>query len=207
VRQGTARLRPAVERFNLGGRKGEDAVTGRRQVLAGFGAACLVRALDSGARVRAAEARRLELYNVNTGESFEGAYFAEEEVLPEARRALNRLLRDHHAEAVTEMDSGIFELLWRLRLRYRRARGHDVVVKIHSAYRTEATNEKLRSEGAAWNSLHKSGRAVDVSVEGYGMRFLANHALNIGAGGVGIYWRAGFVHLDTGPARRWYKRI
>ena len=183
------------------------AVTGRRQVLAGIGAAGLVRALGGGALARAAEARRLALYNVNTGESFAGAYFAQGEVLPEARRALNRLLRDHHAEAETGMDPKVFELLRRLGQRYRRARGHEVVVKIHSAYRSEATNRKLRAEGAAWNSLHTSGRAVDVSVEGYGMRFLANHALNIGAGGVGIYWRAGFVHLDTGPARRWYKRI
>jgi len=179
----------------------------RRGVLTGLGAAGLAAVLGPTAWAAGAAPRRLRLYNVNTRESFDDVYFAEGDYLPEARRALDRFLRDHHADVVGEMDSGMLDLLWRLGARYRRARGRDVVINIHSAFRTEETNAKLRSEGAALNSQHKVGRAVDVSVQGYGMHFLGNHALNIGAGGVGIYWRAGFVHLDTGPARRWYKRV
>ena len=154
-----------------------------------------------------AETGTLQLYNVHTRESFGGAYFRDGRYQPKVLKDLDWLLRDHHADVAAPIDTRVFDLLWRLGARYRRARGHDVVINIHSAYRTEETNLKLRSEGAAQNSLHKSGRAVDVSVQGYGMNFLANHALNIGAGGVGLYWRARFVHLDTGPPRRWYKRI
>jgi uncharacterized protein YcbK (DUF882 family) len=29
----------------------------------------------------------------------------------------------------------------------------------------------------------------------------------IGAGGIGIYWRSRFVHMDTGPRRFWYRRV
>ena len=151
--------------------------------------------------------RKLQLYNVHTRESFKGNYFADGDYLPEARRALDRFLRDHHADVVGEMDPAVFDLLWRLAARYRRAQGHDVVINVHSAFRTEETNTKLRSEGAAWNSQHKGGRAVDVSVQGYGIYFLGHHALRLGDGGVGIYWRQGFVHLDTGPNRRWHKRF
>ena len=151
--------------------------------------------------------RALKLYNVHTRDSFDGAYFRDGGYMPEVLKDLDWLLRDHHADVAAPMDPKVYDLLWALGARYRRARGHDVVINIHSAYRTEETNERLRDEGAAQSSLHKSGQAVDVSVQGYGMNFLANHALKIGAGGVGLYWRARFVHLDTGPSRRWYKRI
>ncbi len=183
------------------------ALTGRRQALRGLGAMAVLPLLGGPRLAQGAESRTLQLYNVHTRETFEGVYFREGAYLPEARKALDWLLRDHHAEVAGAIDLQVFDLLWRLGARYLRARAHDVVINIHSAYRTEATNNGMRPEGAAWNSLHKAGRAVDVSVQGYGMSFLANHALNIGAGGVGLYWRARFVHLDTGPPRRWYKRI
>ena len=65
---------------------------------------------------------------------------------------------------------------------------------------------ELLTEGAALNSLHLQGMAVDVSVQGLGINILANQAMQIGAGGLGIYWRSGFVHLDTGRHRFWYRR-
>jgi len=82
-----------------------------------------------------------------------------------------------------------------------------VTINIHSAFRTEATNTRLLSEGAAQNSLHKVGKAVDVTVQGLGIYFLADRVREIGAGGVGIYWRARFCHIDTGPPRFWYRRM
>ncbi len=173
----------------------------------GLGAAGLAAVLGPPGWAAGTAPRRLRLYNKHTRESFDDAYFAEGGYLPEAHQALNRFLRDHHADVAGEMDPSVFDLLWRLGARYRRAQGHDVVINIHSAFRTEETNAKLRAEGAAWNSQHKAGRAVDVSVQGYGIYFLGHHALNLGDGGVGIYWRAGFVHLDTGSTRRWHKRF
>ncbi|MFE0753390.1 YcbK family protein [Inquilinus sp. NPDC058860] len=151
--------------------------------------------------------RRLKLYNPHTDERFDDVYAVDGAVSDDARKRLNRLLRDHHVDKATDMDPGVFDLLWLISRRYQLARDRRVTINLHSGYRTPETNEKLRPEGAARNSLHMQGKAVDLSVQGYGMVFLANHARAVASGGLGLYWRSDFVHLDTGPKRVWYKRF
>lgn len=151
--------------------------------------------------------RRFKLYNPHTDERFDDVYAVDGAYLDDARKRLNRLLRDHHVDVATDMDPGVFDLLWLISRRYQLARGRQVTINLHSGYRTPETNEKLRPEGAARNSLHMQGKAVDLSVQGYGMVFLANHARAVASGGLGLYWRSDFVHLDTGPKRVWYKRF
>jgi uncharacterized protein YcbK (DUF882 family) len=151
--------------------------------------------------------RRLRLYNPHTDERFDDFYAVEGAVSPDAWKRLNWLLRDHHVDKATDMDPGVFDLLWLMSRRYQVAKGRRVTINLHSGFRTPETNEKLRPEGAARNSLHLQGKAVDLSVQGYGMVFLANHARAVASGGLGLYWRSDFVHLDTGPKRLWYKRF
>jgi uncharacterized protein YcbK (DUF882 family) len=150
--------------------------------------------------------RRLKLYNPHTDERFDDVYAVDNAYQPAATQRLNWLLRDHHVDVATEMDPGVFDLLWSMAQRYQAAKGSRVTINLHSGYRTPETNESLRPEGAARNSLHLQGKAVDLSVQGYGMVFLANHARAVATGGLGLYWRSDFVHLDTGPKRIWYKR-
>ena len=152
------------------------------------------------------ETRSLRMANVNTGETFDGLYFNGEGYVWSALTDLDWLMRDHHVDASVPMDPRLFDILWRLSERYRRARGHMPTLAIHSGYRSPETNRALRSEGAALNSYHLRGQAVDLSVQGYGIHILANLSRDIGQGGWGIYWRGRFVHLDTGPARFWYRR-
>ncbi len=176
---------------------------GRRACLAGLSAAvaCGI------ATPAAAEApRSLRLRNVHTGETFDDVYHDGAGYVAEMGERLNLLLRDHHADAAVYMDVRLFDILWRLQQRYLRARGHVPMLNIHSGYRTPETNARLVSEGAALNSYHLRGQAADISVEGYGIHILANLSRGIGQGGWGIYWRGRFVHLDTGPARFWYRR-
>ena len=45
--------------------------------------------------------------------------------------------------------------------------------------------------------------ALLIYVDGVPPRQLALKAREVGAGGVGIYAGATFVHLDTGPMRSW----
>lgn len=158
------------------------------------------------ARAETGETRWVKLYQTHTGETFDGEYRIDGVVPGDARRALNWFLRDHHTDIATTMDIGTMDLVWRLQGLYRRARGHTPTVNIHSAYRTRSTNDTLVSEGAALNSYHLRGQAVDVSVQGYGIYILANFAQQVGAGGLGLYWRGNFVHVDTGPTRFWYRR-
>jgi uncharacterized protein YcbK (DUF882 family) len=173
----------------------------RRAVIAGLAAA----AAAPGA-LRAAGERRLRLVNAHTGERFDDVYHDGTAYLDEALSALDWLVRDHRENVAAAMDPALYDLVWALGSRYAAARGARPVIAVHSGFRTETTNEMLRAEGAAQNSLHMAGMALDVSVPGLGINILANQALRIGAGGLGIYYRSGFVHLDTGPPRFWYRR-
>ena len=183
--------------------------TGRRRFIAGVGAGAGALAVAStlpAAPALADGERRLRLHNVHTGDRFDDVYHDGSDYAPDALEALDWLTRDFRESVSVAMDPGVYDLMWALTRRYMIARGHLVTLSVLSGFRTEATNEALRSEGAALNSYHKEGMAVDVAVQGYGIHILANQAQRIGAGGLGIYWRGQFVHMDTGPARFWYRR-
>ncbi len=74
-----------------------------------------------------------------------------------------------------------------------------------SGFRSRATNELRRRESraVAKNSFHLTGRAVDLFLPDRRLRDLRSAALGLRAGGVGYYPESNFVHLDTGPVRRW----
>jgi hypothetical protein len=55
----------------------------------------------------------------------------------------------------------------------------------------------------AKRSLHMDGKAIDVRLPGVPLADLRDAALSLGMGGVGFYPREQFVHVDTGPVRRW----
>lgn len=175
----------------------------RRQVLSGMAASALLLARPALAATSGEDSRALRLYNVHTDESFRDVYYADGGYLPDALGRLDVFMRDHHADAVGLMDPGVHDILWRLQNRYLQVYGREVTINVHSAFRTRETNEMLRPEGAAQNSFHMRAKAVDVSVQGLGIYFLADQAPRVGAGGCGIYMRSQFAHLDTGPRRSW----
>ncbi len=47
------------------------------------------------------------------------------------------------------------------------------------------------------------GKAIDITLPGWEIRYLYLAALNLARGGVGFYPKSGFVHLDTGWVRTW----
>lgn len=65
-------------------------------------------------------------------------------------------------------------------------------VKITSGYRTESHNRKV---GGATNSYHKKGMASDIQVSGVHPVLVAMYAVELNAGGIGVY--SNFVHVDT----------
>ena len=79
----------------------------------------------------------------------------------------------------------------------------ELEVDITSGYRTQKTNEKLRqnSSRVAKNSMHLFGRAIDFKVRGRSIENLEMVAEKLTPGGLGVY--SGFIHIDTGPHRRW----
>ena len=53
----------------------------------------------------------------------------------------------------------------------------------------------------AKNSLHMKGKAIDFSIAGVSNGKLNNIAKDHAVGGLGVY--KNFVHIDSGPFRRW----
>jgi uncharacterized protein YcbK (DUF882 family) len=173
---------------------------GRRRCLRAFGWAALSLALPFAPVAWATAPRSIALYYTHTGESLEAVYYDGGEYVADAIAELSRLLRDYRTGEVCRFDPRLFDMLHALNL----ACGGGTY-EVVSAYRSEQTNAMLRrqSRRVATNSLHVSGRALDLRLPGRDTRHLRDAALALAQGGVGYYPRSNFVHLDTGPARRW----
>jgi uncharacterized protein YcbK (DUF882 family) len=73
---------------------------------------------------------------------------------------------------------------------------------ITSGYRSPAHNKRVRG---AKRSKHLSCQAADITVKGVSKTKLAKYLKTIpGRGGVGLYCRSSFVHIDVGRKREWY---
>jgi len=147
-------------------------------------------------------ARALAFSHTHTGEQISLVYAMGDHVLPDAQQALNRFLRDHYSGDVGNIDPKLFGLLADLR----GVLGADQAYEVISGYRSPVTNERLRKSrggGVARRSLHMDGMAIDIRLPGVPLADLRDAAVSLGGGGVGIYTRDNFVHVDTGRVRHW----
>jgi uncharacterized protein YcbK (DUF882 family) len=143
--------------------------------------------------------RALDLYAPHLDERFSGAYWAGGAYVGDALAQISWLMRDHAADEPMPIDPGLLDTLHALGATLDCTRP----IEILSGYRTPETNRALRREGAAKNSLHVLGKAADVRIPGRPLTHVVRAAIQLGAGGVGCYPRQHFLHLDTGPVRRW----
>ncbi|HYF06887.1 MAG TPA: DUF882 domain-containing protein [Acetobacteraceae bacterium] len=177
----------------------EDAVrrTFLRAALAGTALACTAAPVfATGASTRSVRIRR-----VQTGESFEGIYWRDGRYDREALRRLDVVFRDPSMDEVTPMDPRLFDVLNTVA----RVVGSDEHFEVISGYRAPETNASRaqQSRRVSRVSLHMSGMAADVRLPGRNSLEIARVAADMQLGGVGLYRRDGFIHLDCGPARRW----
>jgi uncharacterized protein YcbK (DUF882 family) len=164
------------------------------------GAACAA-APRPAAAAAGGGTRGLSMRHLGTGEAFEAVYYAGGRHLPGAAEAIARLLRDWRTGEAHPIDPALPDLLWALL----RQLGTAGPVHVTCGYRTPATNALLRREGhgVSTTSLHMRGMAVDLLVPGRDTAAVRDAAVSLAGGGVGHYPGRGFVHLDTGPVRRW----
>ena len=175
---------------------------GRRGLLrAAVGAAFLCTAAPPVFAQGAGGAKTVRIRRVQTGESFEGIYWRDGRYDREALRRLDVVFRDPSMDEVTPMDPRLFDVLNAVA----RAVGSDEYFEVISGYRAPETNASRarQSRRVSRVSLHMSGMAADVRLPGRNSLELARVAADMQTGGVGLYRRDGFIHLDCGPARRW----
>ncbi len=113
---------------------------------------------------------------------------------------VNSFLRCHFTNQPTNMDQRLFPVLMAAAKKFQSLR-----IEIVSGFRAEKYNLMLRKKGhgVARNSQHPQGHAVDFRVQGVSTDRLRSWAESLRVGGVGYYPGSGFVHVDTGPVRRW----
>lgn len=145
--------------------------------------------------------RTLSVINVTTEEAWYGAYWRDGRIVPEAYASLKRLFRDVRASRTGNIDVALFDAMWRIGQRLDTTSPWRVL----SAFRTDRTQNEIKrvNRTAAQSSFHTQGRAVDVALADRTAGAIAAVARSERIGGVGLYRRRGFVHLDNGPLRKW----
>lgn len=144
--------------------------------------------------------RSIECRRSDTGEKQHIRFYQQGHYDRNAYRQACWFLRDaKDGNAVVSMDVGLLNLLYALQEWARRSGISNPLISINSAYRTARRNATI--EGAARNSLHIQGRAVDLTMRGVDLYQLEQMAKYYRAGGVGVY--RSFIHVDTGRVRQW----
>jgi uncharacterized protein YcbK (DUF882 family) len=145
----------------------------------------------------------IDLKNANTGENL--SYFIESQGKHSKfdGLAFDEFCRDWRDDEVIAMDKNLINILVNICEPFVDNQGL-VKVDVLSGYRTKRTNEKLRSKSrnVAKNSFHLTGRALDFRVPNVSIETLRNTAHKEALGGLGMY--RNFIHIDTGPTRRWF---
>jgi uncharacterized protein YcbK (DUF882 family) len=146
--------------------------------------------------------RVLSLHHLHTDERISVTYRIGDRYQRGALSKLNHFLRDFRTGDAVTIDPELFDLLYDVQCCLGDSSARYEVL---SGYRSPQTNAMLRRTGhrVARNSLHLSGRAMDVRFPDFPSRRIRDEALRLARGGVGYYPSADFVHLDTGNVRRW----
>ena len=145
--------------------------------------------------------RSLSFYNTYTKESLATVYWADGKYVSPALDEINYILRDHRTGDIKPICTRLLDVLCAIKVKLKAEHPFHII----SGYRSPKTNALLRKKGrgVAKNSLHMSGKAVDISVPGYRLSVLRRAAIELRGGGVGYYPRSKFVHVDSGAVRFW----
>jgi uncharacterized protein YcbK (DUF882 family) len=138
-----------------------------------------------------------------SGEILDVIYRVGDTYIPDALDNLSQFLRDSHNDEVKSFDPRTFDVLHTMLRKLNRSSS---VIQVLCGYRTKETNDELRASGttnAAEHSEHIEASALDIRVPDVPAVQVRNAALSLGAGGVGYYPKGQFVHVDTGPVRKW----
>lgn len=118
----------------------------------------------------------------------------------EVLEAIHHTLRCHGRSEEYPISLKLIELIDHLQDHFNAKEVHVI-----SGYRSPDYNAHLRqsSSRVAHNSLHMRGLAMDIRMPGVDKHALGAFAQSLKTGGVGVYPKSNFVHIDVGPVRNW----
>jgi len=191
------------EKFILG--KTENNNFSRRFILGAFASSAITAAPTfakaAGFLRGAGDIRSLNIISRRTGERFKGIYCIDNKYIPEVLEEINFVMRDWRRNEIKAIDRRTIDII---------AASHNLLdtdepYTLLSGYRSAKTNAMLRrrSRSVARHSLHMTGQAADVRLSSRSVKQVYRAAAKCSGGGVGRYYRSGFVHMDCGPIRRW----
>lgn len=145
--------------------------------------------------------RVLKLFNVHTGERYEGPFWSQGRYVRAGLDQINYLLRDYRIGESLPIDPMVVDFMHAVYVQL----DTNEAVQILSGYRSPQTNANLakNSSNVARNSLHMKGQAIDFRVPGHSANKLRKLAVATRRGGVGYYRKSDFIHVDTGAVRHW----
>ncbi len=144
--------------------------------------------------------RRIFLKREYTNEQSEIFYYHNGKIDQQQYWLASYLLRDIRQKKMVYVDPKLLDLICAVQA-WMMYYGNNDPISVLSGFRTLKTNAGL--EGAAKNSMHLYGKAVDFRVNGLKINELASIADQFNAGGIGLYPSSNFLHLDTGGVRKW----
>jgi uncharacterized protein YcbK (DUF882 family) len=147
------------------------------------------------------EYKPLTFNNLHTGEKITIAHRNSLGYFQTALDQINHLFRDFRTGAIEPINPKLLDVIYQLDQNFN---GNNVIDLI-SGYRSPETNGNLHahSDGVAQNSFHMYGKAADIHFQGKEVGKMYKAALDLRAGGVGLYSKSNFVHVDVGPVRTW----
>ena len=185
--------------------KTENSNFSRRFILRAFAASAITAAPTftkaAGFLRGAGDIRSLNMVSRRTGERFRGVYCIDNQYIPEVLEEINFVMRDWRRNEIKTIDRRTIDII---------AASHNLLntdepYTLLSGYRSAKTTAMLRrrSRSVARHSLHKTGQAADVRLSSRSVKQVYTAAAKCSGGGVGRYYRSGFVHIDCGPLRTW----
>lgn len=140
----------------------------------------------------------IDLVRPVTGERCNVVLVDQGRVVLESYQQACRLLRDVEEDVTMPISVSVLGILAYAQLWFA-INGQHRVIEVTSGARTRHTNDA--TPGAAAESFHTKGRAIDWRMPGVPNDYLGRLAQKLGAGGIGLY--ESFIHVDDGPYRQW----
>ncbi len=120
--------------------------------------------------------------------------------IPEAMARIRHFMRCRLTGKEAEVPARLLEIIDAIQDRHQGRR-----LTVICGYRSPELNGALAADSGAVakKSLHMTGWAADIKIEGVRTSALRDTAKALRAGGVGYYPSDGFVHVDIGRVRYW----